>query len=92
VWRVVWSNQVDKQLRKIPDHIVRKFRFWIMAVEVDGLPTVRKLSGFHDEPLKGTRQGQRSIRLNRAYRAIYVERKDGEIELVEVIEVNNHEY
>jgi proteic killer suppression protein len=57
-----------------------------------GMPSVRKLPGFHDEPLKGTRLGQRSIRLNRAYRAIYMERHGGGIELVEVIEVNKHEY
>jgi len=30
--------------------------------------------------------------LNRAYRAIYVERASGEIELIEVLEVNKHEY
>lgn len=29
---------------------------------------------------------------NRAYRAVYVERDEGEVELVEVIEVNKHEY
>lgn len=92
MWRVVWSNKVEKQLRRIPDHIQRKFQAWAAAVEEDGLPTVRKLSGFHDEPLKGQRYGQRSIRLNRAYRAIYVERRSSEIELVEVIEVNKHEY
>ena len=48
--------------------------------------------GFHDEPLKGKRQGQRSVRLNRAYRAIYVERGTGAVELIEVLEVNKHEY
>ena len=48
--------------------------------------------GFHDEPLKGKRQGQRSVRLNRAYRAIYVEHETGEVELIEVLEVNKHEY
>ena len=89
VWRVFWSNKVEKQLRKIPDHIQRKFQTWAAAVEEDGM---RKLPGFHDEPLKGVRQGQRSVRLNRAYRAIYVERTSGQIELVEVIEVNKHEY
>ena len=35
--------------------------------------------GFHDEPLRGQRHGQRSIRLNRAYRAIYVISSDGSI-------------
>ena len=48
--------------------------------------------GFHDEPLKGKLQGQRSVRLNRAYRAIYVEHETGEVELIEVLEVNKHEY
>jgi proteic killer suppression protein len=92
MWRVIWSDKVDKQLRKIPDHIQRKFRAWAVAVEEDGLPAVRRQPGFHDEPLKGIRKGQRSVRLNIAYRAIYVERSDGEVELVEVIEVNKHEY
>lgn len=40
----------------------------------------------------GRRQGQRSVRLNRAYRAIYVEHENGEVELIEVLEVNKHEY
>jgi proteic killer suppression protein len=92
MWRVIWSEKVEKALRKVPIHIALKFRAWALAVEEDGLPSVRKLPGFHDEPLRGTRQGQRSIRLNRAYRAIYVERPGGEVELVEVIEVNKHEY
>jgi len=30
--------------------------------------------------------------LNRAYRAIYVEHETGEVELIEVLEVNKHEY
>jgi proteic killer suppression protein len=45
-----------------------------------------------DEPLSGDRKGQRSVRLNRAYRAIYIQNKDGEIELVTIIEVNKHKY
>ena len=92
MWKVVWSDKVEKQLRKIPDYIQRKFQGWAAAVEEDGLPAVRKLPGFHDEPLKGQRLGQRSVRLNRAYRAIYFERTSGQIEIVEVIEVNKHEY
>ncbi len=63
-----------------------------MVVERVGLVEVRKLSRYHDEPLKGTRKGQMSIRLNRAYRAIYIEHKDGKIQIVEVIEVSKHEY
>ena len=61
-------------------------------VEESGIREVRKFKGFHDEPLKGSRRGQRSVRLNKAYRAIYVEHEEGEIELIEVLEVNKHEY
>lgn len=56
-----------------------------------GTREARKIKGYHDEPLKGGRKGQRSIRLNKAYRAIYVE-KNGEIDFIEIQEVNKHEY
>jgi proteic killer suppression protein len=89
---VVWGGKVVKQLGKLPDFIQRKFYAWVTAVELAGIRAVRERPGFHDEPLKGDRHGQRSIRLNRAYRAIYVERGNGDVELLEVIEVNKHEY
>lgn len=60
--------------------------------EESGLGEMRKHKGFHDEPLQRTRRGQRSVRLNKAYRAIYVEDMQGNVELVEVIEVTKHEY
>jgi toxin HigB-1 len=91
-FKVVWSKNVTKQLNKLPDVIVRKFYAWVVSVELAGIRETRKSPGFHDEPLKGQRQGQRSVRLNRAYRAIYFERDNGEIEFLEVIEVNKHEY
>jgi proteic killer suppression protein len=92
VTKVTWGKTVDKQLGKVPEFIAQKFRIWVALVEESGIREVRKHKGFHDEPLKGQRQGQRSIRLNRAYRAIYVERESGELELIEVLEVNKHEY
>jgi len=89
---VIWDKKVEKQLGKLPDFIQLKFYTWVKSIQLAGLRSVRKQPGFHDEPLKGERHGQRSVRLNRAYRAIYVERADGELELIEVIEVNKHEY
>lgn len=89
---IVWQKSVAKQLERIPSHIAKKFYAWVTTVKLAGLITVRKTPGFHDEPLLGTRRGQRSVRLSREYRAIYIERKDGVIEFVEVIEVNKHEY
>jgi proteic killer suppression protein len=90
--KVSWDQSLDKQLDKIPEIIVRKFRLWVALVEESGIREVRKSKGLHDEPLKGKRLGQRSVRLNRAYRAIYRESKTGDLEIVEVLEVNKHEY
>jgi proteic killer suppression protein len=80
-----------KQLKKVPVHVARKLQGWVDAVGHEGLYVVRKIPGYHDEPLKGNRSGQRSIRLSRSYRAIYTVEK-GEIYFVEVIEVNQHDY
>jgi len=90
--QVFWSRQVEKQLDRSPHYIRDKFAAWAVAVERLGLREVRKLSGYHDEPLKGKRKGQRSIRLSRSYRAIYVESDNGEIKIVEVLEVSKHDY
>lgn len=65
---------------------------WAQSVELKGLREIRKLPGYHDEPLKGVRLGQRSILLNIAYRAIYTEEQDGTISLIIIEEVNKHEY
>ena len=47
---VTWGRAVDKQLSRIPELIVRKFRIWV------------------------------------------IERDTGKLELVEVVEVNKHDY
>lgn len=90
--RVELSKVVRRQLKKIPRHIVENLASWVDAVETIGLEDIRKISGYHDEPLHGVRRGQRSIRLSRAYRAIYVVKDDGEVEFVSVEEVSRHAY
>jgi len=92
MWKVYWSKSVEKDLTRLPEFIQQKFRAWVVAVECEGMSAVRQLKGFHDEPLRGIRAGQRSVRLNRAYRVIYIEQKDGQIHIAQVIEVNKHEY
>ena len=81
-----------KQLRKVPRHIVVKLQAWVEAVEHQGLQEVQRIPGFHDEPLQGRRWGQRSIRLSRAYRAIYVIREARRISEVQIEEVTKHDY
>jgi proteic killer suppression protein len=49
---------VEKQLKKLPKNIKETLRYWAEAVENYGIREIRKLLGYHDEPLKGERNGQ----------------------------------
>lgn len=89
----VWITKfAEKQLRKLPKHIGAAYYTWVRSVELDGIRAVRILPGYHDEPLKGDRKGQRSVRLSRGYRIIYEETESGNVILIGVQEVNKHEY
>ena len=94
--QVILSNKARKALKKMPKHIIRKLQLWILDVENSGIEKVRKIPGYHDEPLGADRKGQRSIRLSRSYRGFYIEYEeiinDKTIDIINVIEVNNHEY
>lgn len=92
IFKVILSKPAKQDLLKVPTHIVRKLQAWVDEIENAGLSEARKMPGYHDEPLKGKRLGQRSIRLSKAYRAIYVEDREGKIEIVKVLEVNKHDY
>ena len=92
VHRLELSKRTRKQLQKVPRYIVENLAAWVDDVEDRGLEEVRKISGYHDEPFHGKRLGQRSIRLSRAYRAIYRVCKDDSIEFVSVEEISKHAY
>ena len=81
-----------KDLKRTPTDLQGKFRAWAITVSKAGLEETRKCLGWHDEPLLGDRKGQRSIRLNKQWRAIYIIKSNGTIEFVEVTEVVPHEY
>jgi proteic killer suppression protein len=90
---VVLARAVHKRLPGLPEHVAMKLLAWVSGVETYGLEAMRKVAGYHDEPLRGDRKGQRSIRLSRSYRAFYtVERDEVRVEYVHVREVNKHEY
>ena len=86
------TKQALRDLKRTPQHLQDKFRAWLVAVNKSGLEETRKRSGWHDEPLQGERKGQRSIRLNKQWRAIYVLKQNGQIQFIEVTEVMPHEY
>jgi len=90
---VITEVQITKSalndLKRSPLYL---FRAWLVAVNKSGLEETRQRPGWHDEPLLGDRKGQRSIRLNKQWRAIYLIKSNGTIECVEVTEVMPHEY
>jgi proteic killer suppression protein len=91
-YEVLIPKKVDQDVEYLPIQVLKKFRSWIKFVKLYGIREVRLVKGYHDEPLKGERAGQRSIRLNRAYRVIYIELQNDEIEIIKVIEVHKHDY
>lgn len=92
VCRVKLTRQAYKAIERLPDYILFKVKTWIAAVEMQGIQDMRIRPGFHDEPLKGARQGQRSVRLNKAYRLIYTEMKENNTDWIIILDVNKHDY
>ena len=90
--RVVISKSAQRDVKRAPVQVRRKLALWVRSVETVGVEAVRKVPGYHDEPLQGQRVGQRSIRLSRQWRAIYVVLSNGQLEFIEIQEVNPHAY
>jgi proteic killer suppression protein len=92
VRRVVLSGRAQRALGRAPHHIGDKLLAWVELVNAQGLEEARKVPGYHDKPLKGVRRGQRSIRLSKAYRAIYTLRTEASGIVAVVEEVSKHDY
>jgi toxin HigB-1 len=90
--RVDITRFAEKQLSRLPRHIVERLLVWVKDVQARGIDEVRKTPGYHDEPLTGARLGQRSIRLNRSYRAIYTIDRNDILHFIQVEEVSKHDY
>ncbi|MBO6564544.1 MAG: type II toxin-antitoxin system mRNA interferase toxin, RelE/StbE family [Pseudomonadales bacterium] len=90
MWKVYEHRRIDKQLQKLPVDILKKYEKWKDIVEISGPSGLRLIRGFRDEALRGECKGHRSSRLSQQYRIIY--KVDGERLLVEVVEVNPHDY
>ena len=53
---------------------------------------MQKVKGYRDYALKGDRKGQQSSSLSRSWRVIYKLDDKAQKLVVEVLEVNHHEY
>jgi proteic killer suppression protein len=85
------TKRARKSLENMPKQVVVAYAFWERSVSTMGLSEVQKIPGYHDEPLKGKLKGVRSFRLAQGYRGYYRIVRDS-IELVQVEEVNKHDY
>ena len=90
MWNVYEHRRVDKQLGKLPEDVLKRYEKWRDIVEISGPSGLRLIRGFRDEALRGDWKGHRSSRLNQQYQVIY--RIEGDQLLVEVVEVNSHDY
>jgi plasmid maintenance system killer protein len=90
MWNIREHRSVVKLCRKLPDVVVKKYELWKDIVFWHGPQKLKEFSGFHDEKLKGDREGQRSSRLNLQYRVIYTVERDSVT--VYVLEITPHEY
>ena len=90
MWEIYEHRRVERQLRKLPIEILKRYEKWKDIVSISGPQGLRLIRGFNDEALSGDWSGFRSSRLNQQYRVIYsVERQEVRID---VVSVNPHDY
>jgi len=86
------TKHAQKDLKKIPRHILIQFDLWVEIIETEGYKAMQKIKGYKDHGLIGDRKGQRSSYLSKSWRVIYtLDDKTNSIK-VEVLEVNHHDY
>ena len=90
MWHIHEHHRLNKVVEKLPLQVVKKYELWKSIVFRHGPDKLREFPGFHDEKLKGGREGQRSSRLNIQYRIIYTVGKD--VISVYVIDISPHKY
>jgi len=90
MWLIKEHHDIEKVCRKLPITVVKKYELWKNIVFRHGPQKLKEFPGFHDEKLKGTREGQRSSRLSLQYRVIYLVERD--IITVLVLKITPHEY
>ena len=90
MWTILEHQRTARQLKRLPDEILKRYQKWKDIVEVSGPAGLRLIRGFRDEPLSGEWQDHRSSRLNEQYRVIY--RIEREEVVVEVVSVTPHDY
>ena len=90
MWEVYEHKRVDRQLKKLPTDVLKRYEKWKDIIAVSGPQGLRMIKGLHDESLFGKWKGHRSSRLNNQFRVLY--RVEDDRVLVEVVSITAHDY
>ena len=90
MWAIYEHKNAIKQLKTIPDDVLKRYEKWKDVVAISGPKGLKQIKGFHDEALHGEWKGYRSSQLNIQYRIIY--KIENEQLYVKVIKVTAHDY
>jgi len=90
MWGVYEHRRVVGRLRRLPVEILKRYEKWEDIVRVSGPQGLRRITGFHDEALRGRGEHHRASRLGLQDRVIYrVEERQVQ---VLVIDITPHDY
>jgi addiction module RelE/StbE family toxin len=90
MWQIFEHRNLQRNIRKLPNDILKRYEKWKDIVEISGAAGLKLIRGFNDEPLRGEWKGHRSSRLGGQFRVIYrIEKKEL---FVMVIDVTAHDY
>ena len=89
MWEVYEHKRVDRQLKRLPQDVLKRYEKWKDIVTISGPQGLKLIKGLHDEALFGKWKGHRSSRLNLQFRVFY--RVEGEQVLVEVVSITAHD-
>ncbi len=80
-----------ERLLKSQKKIKLRFYVWVEFVTFNGIFEAQKAARFRDHALTGPRKGQRSVYLDKSWRAIYT-LHGKKISIVRVEEITPHDY
>ncbi|WP_304511430.1 hypothetical protein [Desulfobacula sp.] len=50
--KIILNRKAQKQIKNLPNYILTKLQRWAEDVEEFGIEEIRKIPGYHDEPLQ----------------------------------------
>ena len=90
MWEIYEHRRVVRQIRRLPEAILKRYEKWKDIVAISGPQGLRLIRGFDDEALSGEWSGHRSSGLGQQYRVIY--RVERDVIRVEIVTITPHDY